>query len=82
MKLLILIACLNVLTACGSSSSQRESSADHYCRQQGGTLSYEKRLFGKTGYCILPDGTRVERWRLYLRDRVLPSNTDYQSIDN
>ncbi|WP_420901780.1 DUF333 domain-containing protein [Pantoea agglomerans] len=51
---------------------KHESSADHYCHLQGGTLSYEKRLFGKTGYCVLPDGTRIEHWRLYLKNRVLP----------
>lgn len=71
MKWLTVTACLGVLTACSSSPVQ-ESSADRYCHHQGGTLSYEQRLFGKTGYCILPDGTKIEHWRLYLKNRVLP----------
>ncbi|MBD8129092.1 DUF333 domain-containing protein [Pantoea agglomerans] len=72
MKWLTVILALQILTACGSSPLQRESSADRYCHQQGGTLSYEKRLFGKTVFCRLPDGNWIEVWRLYLRDHVLP----------
>ncbi|KAA5920951.1 DUF333 domain-containing protein [Pantoea sp. Bo_2] len=59
MKWLTVTACLGVLTAC-SSCPVEKSSADRYCHLQGGTLSYKKRLFGKTGYCTLPDGTRIE----------------------
>ncbi|MBD8129196.1 DUF333 domain-containing protein [Pantoea agglomerans] len=72
MKWLTVIIALQILTACSSAPMKSESSADRYCHLQGGTLSYEKRLFGKTGYCVLPDGTRIEHWRLYLKNRLLP----------
>lgn len=72
MKWLTVIIALQILTACSSPPMKYESSADRYCHLQGGTLSYEKRLFGKTGYCVLPDGTMIEHWRLYLKNRVLP----------
>jgi len=72
MKYLAAIVLTYFLSACSSAPAQSESAADHYCHERGGRLIFEKQLFGETGYCLLPDGTRIERRRLYLRHRILP----------
>lgn len=72
MKLLAAFAMLNLLSACSSAPAQTENAAEHYCHERGGSVTFEKQLFGETGYCLLPDGTKVERWRFYLKNRVLP----------
>jgi len=72
MKPISLFIALFIVSACSSGASQRENSAEHYCHQKGGELKAEKSLFGKTEYCLLPDGTQIEHWRLYLKDHLLP----------
>ncbi|WP_442956115.1 DUF333 domain-containing protein [Pantoea sp. AS142] len=72
MKSSIFIFILLALTGCSSSSAHKEDSAERYCHQKNGQLTFQNRTFGKVEYCTLPDGTHIEHWRFYLKDRLLP----------
>ena len=43
--------------------------ASVYCAEQGGETEIVDEGDGEVGYCILPDGIRVEEWEFY-RSRV------------
>lgn len=39
--------------------------ASVFCVEQGGTVEIVDEADGQVGYCILPDGTRVDEWEYY-----------------
>lgn len=39
--------------------------ASTYCVDQGGTVEIVDETDGQVGYCVLPDGTRIEEWEYY-----------------
>lgn len=60
-----------LLCACGEESSRSASlaqianPASLYCEERGGRLELVDEAEGQTGYCVLPDGRRVEEWTLF-----------------
>lgn len=72
MKRIIIVAPLLMLSACSTVSPNSGNTAEKYCQDRGGTIFARKGLFGITEFCLLPDDTRIEIWRLYLKDHVLP----------
>ncbi|MCL1050336.1 DUF333 domain-containing protein [Shewanella abyssi] len=42
------------------------------CITQGGTLDIQTEDTGQVGYCILPDGQRIEEWQLYRSSKQTP----------
>jgi len=39
--------------------------ASVYCAERGGRLEIVDAPGGQAGFCVLPDGRRVEEWALY-----------------
>jgi len=39
--------------------------ASVYCVEQGGQVDIVDEALGQVGYCVLPDGRRVEEWEFY-----------------
>lgn len=39
--------------------------ASVFCVEQGGTVDIVTEDGGEVGYCVLPDGTRVEEWAYF-----------------
>lgn len=80
MKKYALIAALTVLGGCadGSHSApdvsniQLANPASVYCQQLSGKTEIVPSPAGDTGFCILPDHTRIEEWALYRRDHPTP----------
>jgi uncharacterized protein len=67
------------LAGCGGaqpSASQLANPASEYCVTQGGTVEIVAEGDGEVGYCVLPDGTRVEEWELYQRDTATTDDGD------
>lgn len=42
--------------------------ASVYCVKMKGTIEITKTPIGSTGYCVLPNGERIEEWALFRRD--------------
>lgn len=63
-----------VLAACGDDDDEDEPSqtttalanpASVFCVEQGGEVEIVDEEGGQVGYCILPDGTRIEEWEYF-----------------
>jgi putative hemolysin len=60
-----------LISACGEESprpaglAQIANPASVYCEKRGGRLELVDEAEGQTGYCVLPDGRRVEEWALF-----------------
>lgn len=56
-----------LVTGCGDESPNPEQAnpASVFCVEQGGELEIVDEEGGQVGYCLLPDGTRVEEWEYY-----------------
>ena len=39
--------------------------ASEYCVEQGGEVEIVDEADGQVGYCVLPDGRRIEEWEFY-----------------
>ena len=39
--------------------------ASVYCVQQGGRVEIERTDKGERGWCVLPDGRRIEEWKFF-----------------
>ena len=39
--------------------------ASEYCVEQGGEVEIVDEADGQVGYCLLPDGRRIEEWEFY-----------------
>jgi putative hemolysin len=39
--------------------------ASEFCVEQGGTVEIVEEEGGQVGYCILPDGSRIEEWEYF-----------------
>jgi uncharacterized protein len=73
-----------LLAACGGappSASQLANPASEYCVTQGGTVEIVAEGDGEVGYCVLPDGSRVEEWELYQRDTATTDDGDDDAPD-
>ncbi|AZY48873.1 DUF333 domain-containing protein [Bordetella avium] len=46
------------------------SPASVHCVEVGGTLELQRAGQGQLGMCTLPDGSRIEEWALFQRDRA------------
>lgn len=65
-----------VLAGCASTAQQQAARpagmanpASVYCAERGGKSVIETDSAGaQTGFCHLPDGTKIEEWTLYRRD--------------
>lgn len=74
-KTLLASACtLSALTACSSAATPAPAvgmanPASVHCIQRGGKLEIVKGPGGERGMCHLPDGTVVEEWELFRRDK-------------
>jgi putative hemolysin len=44
---------------------QLANPASVFCVEQGGVVEIVDEDGGQVGYCILPDGTRVEEWQYF-----------------
>ena len=67
-SLLPMVAAAAVLVAgCGEDQPDPEvaNPASVFCVEQGGEVEIVDEEGGQVGYCILPDGTRVEEWEYY-----------------
>lgn len=75
-RTLIALAAIGLLAlpACGGTSDEEPSTsptaglanpASVFCEQQGGTVEIVDEAGGQVGYCILPDGTRIEEWEYF-----------------
>lgn len=53
-------------------SMHKANPASVHCLKLGGKLDFVDNGLGTTGYCILPGEGRVEEWRKYLSDEVIP----------
>lgn len=60
------------LLACGSDAETPDTTppglanpASVFCVEQGGAVEILSEADGEVGYCILPDGTRVEEWEYF-----------------
>jgi len=49
--------------------------ASQYCLEQGGELDLVDETAGQVGYCILPDGTRIEEWELFNSQSTTTTNS-------
>lgn len=62
-----------LVVACGDDSDPSPTTeptglpnpASAFCVEQGGTVDIVDEEGGQVGYCVLPDGTRVEEWEYY-----------------
>jgi len=78
-RLAILAVLLTGLAACGGSSDSEKSEptttakgstqianpASQYCVSQGGKVDIVNESGGQVGYCVLPNGTRVDEWQYF-----------------
>jgi len=39
--------------------------ASEYCEEQGGAVEIVDESDGQVGYCVLPDGRRIEEWLFF-----------------
>lgn len=69
---LALLAGLLVLAACEAAqeppakpAARVANPASVYCAERGGRLEIVDEPGGQAGFCVLPDGRRVEEWALY-----------------
>ena len=46
-------------------TAQIANPASVYCEEQGGTVEIVDETDGQVGYCVLPDGTRIEEWEFF-----------------
>ena len=61
------VSAVAALGACGDDGPAEPSTglpnpASEFCVEQGGEVDIVTEADGQVGYCVLPDGTRVEEW--------------------
>ena len=49
----------------GTSTPSLANPASVYCEEQGGQVEIVDETGGQVGYCVLPDGRRVDEWEYY-----------------
>jgi len=64
------LAAVLLVAACGDDGDDTPSPgianpASEFCVQQGGEVDIVDEDDGQVGYCVLPDGTRVEEWEYF-----------------
>lgn len=80
-SVIALITLVSIVTACGGDDESPSSSsnavpdtsvapgianpASEFCVEQGGTVEIVEEADGQVGYCLLPDGSRVEEWEYF-----------------
>ncbi|MBD8109433.1 DUF333 domain-containing protein [Erwinia persicina] len=72
----IILPLICLLTGCADrpypASLNKANPASVHCLKLGGKLEFVDNGLGSTGYCILPGEGRVEEWRKYLSDELVP----------
>lgn len=63
------VALAVMLAGCGDSVPEDANPASVFCVEQGGEVDIVEEEGGEVGYCVLPDGTRVEEWEYYRESR-------------
>lgn len=63
-----------LMAGCTATSHERQAvgmpnPASAHCVEIGGSLTIEDTARGQVGICTLADGTRIEEWELFRRDR-------------
>jgi hypothetical protein len=61
---------VSVTTTAPSAGLPNPASA--FCEEKGGTVEIVIEDQGEVGYCVLPDGTRIEEWEYYRRNAPTP----------
>ena len=74
----LLMLCMLVTSCGGNAPSENDSPDDstgnttqianpasQHCIDQGGTLDVVDESGGQVGYCVLPDGSRIEEWEYF-----------------
>jgi uncharacterized protein len=65
------LAATALVVGCGSDGGDDTPSpgianpASEFCVQQGGEVDIVDEDNGQVGYCVLPDGTRIEEWEYF-----------------
>lgn len=67
--------------ACGSDDDSpaedpptEANPASVFCVDQGGEVDIVEEADGEVGYCVLPDGTRVDEWEYYRSNAPVPAS--------
>ena len=67
-----LLALGMLTTACGDDEQEQPATtvgianpASVFCEEQGGTVDIVDEDGGQVGYCVLPDGSRIEEWEYF-----------------
>ena len=58
---------LSLVSACGGDNPSPEEAnpASEFCVESGGEVDIVTEADGQVGYCVLPDGTRVDEWEYF-----------------
>lgn len=78
--MLDVVATLGVVCAllgCGSdddSPADEANPASVFCVDQGGEVEIVEESDGEVGYCLLPDGSRVDEWEYYRSNAPVPTS--------
>ena len=60
------------LTILATTTLALANPASVYCVQQGGRVEIVRTPKGEAGYCVLPDGRRIEEWKLFRSNAPRP----------
>jgi putative hemolysin len=68
------------LAACGSDDDdpappEEANPASVFCVEQGGEVDIVDEADGQVGYCVLPDGTRVDEWEYFRAEAASAATT-------
>jgi hypothetical protein len=69
-RLIITVGVTVSLAACGGNEPDDDDTgianpASVYCEEQGGVVEIVDESDGQVGYCVLPDGRRIEEWLFF-----------------
>lgn len=69
LTLIYLVGCTNTTESLPPAKSIGVANpASVYCVKQKGKIEIIKTAKGEVGYCLLPNGVRIEEWTLYRQD--------------
>jgi len=58
----------------GDETPTEANPASVFCVDQGGEVEIVEESDGEVGYCLLPDGTRVDEWEYYRSNATVPTS--------
>jgi putative hemolysin len=74
----VLVIGASLVSACGDDTEPSSTTvaianpASVYCEEQGGEVEIVDEADGQRGYCLLPDGRRVDEWELFRSSTTAP----------